>query len=119
MANRSLPKTIVKESNIKYRGVYGTLYTFTYDYTFNDVKKIIELLHDKLRKVGKTGFFRVHVLVAFSDNKPKKWYIITKTTDIQADKIKFVFHDKHKVKINAVQIVYFPKIIKDITTYLK
>ena len=113
------PKTIIKDSSFKYKGLYGKSYTFIHDSTFDEVKRNIEIFHDDMKKCRQTGFFRVHVLVAFSDNKPKKWYIITKTTDIQADKIKFVFQDKYKVKINAVQIVYFPKIIKDITTYLK
>jgi hypothetical protein len=41
-----LPRTIVKESNLHYDGVYGKSYTFLYNYTLKEVKDIIEYFNN-------------------------------------------------------------------------
>jgi len=112
-----LPRTIVKESNLHYNGVYGKSYTFLYNYTLKEVKDIIESFHNHFRNSGKTGHYIVNALFALEDNKPARWYALTRMNNVNSDKVRWSLQEYdsdyteggvNDEKIKAVQIIYFP-----------
>jgi len=112
MEINTIPKPFVKESKNKYRGLDGTIYTYYGSFTYKSIKENIEVFRDEANRGGLVGFFKVHALFTATDNKPEKWYSLTKMCDLQDNIIKWVFQDNIKAKIKAFQVFYYPKIFK-------
>jgi hypothetical protein len=115
-----LPRPIVRETKIKYKGQYATTYTYKGNFTLKRVKNIIEKLHNELRRLGKTGLYTVNALFAATDNKPEKWYTLARITDLRNNRIEWALQeydgdytegeDNDEANIKAFQVVYFPNL---------